>query len=108
MPSSQSTVDKLLAALAGAGPVATRKMFGEYCVYLGAKVVGLVADDEFFLKATPAGKRLAQKAVEKSAYPGAKPSLLIPKTQWEDHDWMCALVTATADELPSPKKRKQR
>lgn len=108
MPSSQTTVDKLVEALADAGPITTRQMFGEYCVYLGPKVIGLVADDEFFLKPTAAGKRLAPKAAEKPAYPGAKPSLLIPKAKWKDRDWMCGLVTATADELPMPKKKKGR
>jgi DNA transformation protein len=107
MPSSQTTIDQLLAALTGVGPVTARKMFGEYCIYLGSKVIGLVADDEFFLKPTAAGKRLAPKAAEKPAYDGAKPSLLIPKSRWKDHDWMCGLVTATADELPTPKKRKR-
>jgi TfoX/Sxy family transcriptional regulator of competence genes len=107
MPSSQSTVDKLLAALADAGPITTRKMFGEYCLYLGPKVVGLVSDDEFFLKPTTIGKRLAKDAAEKPPYPGAKPYLFIRKAWWANHDWMCGLITATADELPSPKKRKR-
>jgi TfoX/Sxy family transcriptional regulator of competence genes len=106
MPSSQSTVDALLAAVADAGPVTTRKMFGEYCVYLGGKVVGIVADDEFFLKPTTVGRRLAPKVEEKAPYPGAKPFLLVPKRKWSDADWMSGLLAATADELPEPRKKK--
>jgi DNA transformation protein and related proteins len=104
MASSQTTVDELLAAIAEAGPITARKMFGEYCVYLGPKVIGLVADDEFFLKPTEIGKQIS-KAKEKPPYPGAKPSLVIPKSKWKDRDWMVGLVVATADALPAPKKK---
>ncbi len=105
MPSNQQTVDSLLAHLADAGPVSARKMFGEYCVYLGSKPVGVVCDDEFYLKGTEIGRRIAPSAAEKPPYPGAKPYLLIPKPQWEKSDWLVGLVVATADELPEPRKR---
>ena len=106
MPTAQTTVDALLAALANAGPVTARKMFGEYCVYLGGKVVALVCDDQFFVKPTKIGRRIARDVAEKAPFPGAKPYLLVPKRQWSDADWMCGLVTATADELPEPRKKK--
>jgi TfoX/Sxy family transcriptional regulator of competence genes len=41
-----------------------RKMFGEYALYLDAKVVALVCDDELFLKPTPEGRLLLGTVVE--------------------------------------------
>ena len=46
MGTRQSTIDHLLDQLAAAGPVSVRKMFGEYCLYLAGKPVGLVCDDQ--------------------------------------------------------------
>ena len=43
-------------ALAGAGAVSARKMFGEYGVYCDGKIVGLVCDDQLFVKVTEAGR----------------------------------------------------
>src|SRR5262245_27430196 len=102
MASEQATVDRLLAAIADAGPVSARKMFGEYCIYLGGKPVGVVCDDEFFLKPTTIGRRLAPTLKQSPPFPGAKPYLLIPKRKWSDTDWMSGILAATADELPEP------
>ena len=44
--------------IGAAGEVAFRKMFGEYAVYLGGKVVALLCDNQFYLKPTAAGRAL--------------------------------------------------
>lgn len=105
MVTAQNTIDFLLDQLAGAGEVSTRKMFGEYCLYLAGKPVGLVCDDQLYLKPTRGGKSLIKAPVEGAPYPGAKPHLLITADQWEDSKWLCNLVQATDRELPLPKPK---
>ena len=110
MASAQTTVDLILEQIAAAGPVSVRKMFGEYGLYCGGKLVALVCDDQLFVKPTPAGRAWAPDIAEASPYPGAKPCLLIGGERWDDGDWMAGLIRVTADALPEPaaKKRKTR
>ena len=105
MATEQNTIDFLLDQLSKLGEVSTKKMFGEYCLYLSGKPVGLVCDDQLFLKPTIAGAKLIAKVVEAPPYPGAKPHLLITADQWEDSEWLCELVRATDRELPMPKPK---
>jgi DNA transformation protein len=108
MATTQNTIDFLLDQLSGVGEASTKKMFGEYCLYLSGKPVGLVCDDQLYLKPTKAGSNLIAKVVEGAPYPGAKPHLLITPDQWEDAEWLCDLVCVTARELPLPKPRKSK
>lgn len=105
MASQQSIVDFLLEQIAAAGTVRSRKMFGEHTVYCDEKVVALVCDDQLFVKPTIAGRQFVGEVEEASAYPGAKPSFRIDEGQWEDSEWLSALIKITAAELPLPKKR---
>jgi DNA transformation protein len=106
MATTQNTINFLLDQLSAAGEVSAKKMFGEYCLYLAGKPVGLVCDDQLFLKPTVAGKNKIAAVVEGAPYPGAKPHWLITADQWEDSEWLCDLVRATARELPLPKPKK--
>lgn len=108
MATDKNTIDFLLDQLSKLGEASTKKMFGEYCLYLSGKPVGLVCDNQLFLKPTQAGKDKLDKVVEGSPYPGAKPHLLISGDLWEDSEWLCELVRATARELPLLKSRKAR
>lgn len=108
MATSNGTIAFLLDQLSGLGEASAKKMFGEYCLYLSGKPVGLVCDDQLYLKPTAAGKDKLDEAIEGSPYPGAKPHLLITPDQWEDSEWLCGLVRATAQELPMPKPRKRK
>ena len=105
MASRQTTVDFILEQIAGAGAVSARKMFGEYGIYCGEKMVALVCDDQLYLKPTAAGKAFAGDCAEGCPYPGAKPCLLISGDRWEDRDWLTQLVGITAAELSAPKKK---
>ncbi len=108
MATDRGTIDFLLDQLAALGEASVRKMFGEYCLYLSGRPVGLVCDDQLYLKPTAAGRAMQREAVEGSPYPGAKPHLLITPDQWEDAEWLCDIVRATARELPPPKPKRSR
>jgi TfoX/Sxy family transcriptional regulator of competence genes len=105
MASKQSTVDFIIDQLASAGMVSAKKMFGEYGIYCGEKMVALVCDDQLFVKPTPKGMAFLGEYVEEAPYPGAKPCFLIPGERWDDRDWLSQLITITAAQLPAPKKK---
>lgn len=108
MASSQSTMDFLLDILSDSRQVTSRRMFGEFCVYYAGRPVGLVCDDQLFLKPSEAGKRLMKEADEGAPFPGARPHLRITADYWDDRPWMNQLVRATFDNLPPPKLPKPR
>ena len=95
----------LVDQMAGTGEIAYRKMFGEYAVYCGGKVVALVCDNRLFVKPTAAGRAFIGAPVEAPAYPGAKDSFLI-EDAFEDRDWISELIRITARDLPAPKPKK--
>jgi TfoX/Sxy family transcriptional regulator of competence genes len=78
MSSDQSFVDYVCEQAALGKALTYRKMFGEYALYLGEKVVALVCDNSWFLKPTDAGRAVVGKVVERA-------------------------LKVTADALPAPK-----
>jgi DNA transformation protein len=108
MATSPTTVDYLLDQLSCGGEASARKMFGEYCLYLEGKPVGLVCDEQLFLKPTKGGRALILNVVEGAPYPKAKPHFLITADLWEDSEWLANLIQVTANELPRPKPGKRK
>ena len=105
MATSQSTIDYLLDQLSDLRDVSARKMFGEYCLYLAGKPVGLVCDEQLYLKPTKAARAMITDVVEGSPYPKARPHTLVTADLWEDREWLSKLIQATANELPAPKPK---
>ena len=108
MATSQITMDFLLDVLSDSRQVSCRKMFGEYCLYFAGRPVGLVCDEQLFLKPCDAGRRLMKEEREGAPFPGARPHLLVNADYWDDRAWMNALVRATFDALPPPKVPRSR
>jgi TfoX/Sxy family transcriptional regulator of competence genes len=105
MSSKQSTVDFILEQLSGLGNIRTRKMFGDYALYCDEKVIGLICDDQLFIKYTIPGKQFAEgRYMEGCAYKGAKPSMNISESI-DDRDFLAHLVRLTAGALPLSLKR---
>jgi TfoX/Sxy family transcriptional regulator of competence genes len=108
MSTSQGTMDYILDQLSALGTVRARRMFGDYALYCGEKVVGLVCDDQLFIKYTPTGKKHAEgRYTEGYAYEGARPSMNVTDTI-DDPEFLCTLIRLTADALPLPKMKKKR
>jgi DNA transformation protein len=93
-------MDYLLDQLREAGPVSCRKMFGEYCLYYDGNPVGLVCDNQLFLKPTDNGRALLADIREGTPFPGARPHLLIDADSWDDARALSLLVRTTALALP--------
>lgn len=105
MATDAAFVEHVIAQLGELPDVSARRMFGEYAVYVGSKVVALVCDNQLFVKPTRAGRALLGDALERAPYPGAKPCFLID-AELDDAAFMAALIRATAHELPVPKPKK--
>lgn len=105
MATKQATVDYILDQVAQAGVMRARKMFGEYALYCNEKVVGLICDDQLFIKYTDPGKTYAAgRYTEGYAYPGAKPSMNVSESM-DDQLFLCELIQQTAQALPLPKPK---
>ncbi len=107
MASDQGFVEFVCDQLRGVGPVSYRKMFGEYAIYVGRKVVALVCDDRLFLKPTAAGRALIGTPTEAPPYPGAKPYFVIDE-YLDDPEFLATLIQATEAEVPEPKPKRKR
>ena len=105
MASRPETLAFLLDQIGALPAVRTRRMFGEYCVYLDDKPTAFVCDDQLFVKITDAGRALLAAPALGQPYPGAKPYFLLPPDEWEDRDALCRLLAATASALPPPRPR---
>jgi TfoX/Sxy family transcriptional regulator of competence genes len=87
--------------LRGAGEISSRRMFGEAAVYLGDKVVGLVCDNQLFVKPTEAGRAKIGVPIEAPPFPGASKWFLM--ADLDDAEFLADLIRTTADTLPVPK-----
>ncbi|MBL0938391.1 MAG: TfoX/Sxy family protein [Gemmatimonadaceae bacterium] len=104
MASDSAFVQYVCDQLARAGTVTSRKMFGEFALYLDEKVIILVCDNQVFLKPTDAGLAVLERPVYGAPYPGAKPYFQITDLL-DDPELLVRLVRVTADALPAPKKK---
>jgi len=105
MASDAGYVDFVLEQAALGAALTSKKMFGEYALYLDGKVVALVCDNQVFVKPTAAGRALLEQVVEQAPYPGGKPHYLIDEGL-EDRALLQRLLRATAQALPDPKPAK--
>lgn len=108
MATKQGTADFIVEQVCGAGHVIAKKMFGEYGLYCDDKLVGLVCDEQLFLKPTTAGRTYLGSVVEAAPYPGAKPYFRIAAEMWDDADGLTELIKVSAAALPSPAEKKSK
>ncbi len=104
MPTRPQTITDLSDALSDLSGLSTRKMFGEYALYLGGKVVALVCDDLLHIKPTAGALALVPDPVMAPPYPGAKPHICV-KGALDDPDLVIAALRAVAADLPEPKPK---
>jgi DNA transformation protein len=103
MATRAETVAHLLDTLPG---TSAKKMFGEYGFYLGPKLVGLVCDDQLFLRPYEAARALLPDLPLAPPYPGAKPHLLADAAL-DEPDLLMQALRVIAEAAPPPKPRKK-
>jgi TfoX/Sxy family transcriptional regulator of competence genes len=87
--------------------VSYRHMFGGTTLYSMGKVVGLICDNQLFIKPTEAGRVYIGDVTEAPAYEGSKNFFLLGE-EIDDGEWLTELVRRTEQELPQPKPRKKK
>lgn len=107
MASELAYVQHVCDQLSGVGEVSFKKMFGEYGVYVGSKMVALVCDNQLFLKPTEAGRELLGAPLEGAPYPGAKPHFVLDE-YLDDRELLTAVFRVTESALPVPKPKKRK
>ena len=101
MASDREFVMFVCEQLRGAGEISSRRMFGEAAVYFRDKVVGLVCDNQLFVKPTEAGRTKIGVPLEAPPFPGANNWFLL--ADLDDPEFLADLIRTTADALPVPK-----
>ena len=101
MGSDREFVAYVCEQLQGAGGIASKRMFGEAAVYLDEKVVGMVCDNQFFVKPTEAGRAKLGAPTQAPPFPGASNWFLI--ADLDDPEFLAELIRVTADALPARK-----
>lgn len=88
-------------------PLTSRKMFGEYALYLGEKVVALVCDGTLFIKPTTGALALAPNSELAPAYAGGKP-MIVGNELLDDPETCAKVLWQVAADLPQPKPKKRK
>jgi TfoX/Sxy family transcriptional regulator of competence genes len=100
MASDREFVTFVCEQLRGAGEISSKRLFGEAAVYLQDKVIGLVCDNQFFVKPTEAGRAKIGVPSEAPPFPGANEWFLL--ADLDDPEFLADLVRTTAAALPNP------
>jgi DNA transformation protein and related proteins len=106
MASDREFVKFVCEQLCGAGEISSRRMFGEAAVYLQDKVIGLICDNQFFVKPTEPGRAKIGVPSEAPPFPGANNWFLM--ADLDDPEFLADLVRTTAAALPNPKVKAKR
>jgi len=105
MPQDKAFVNDIVEMLQPLD-VWTRPMFGSVGLYCDGKFVGLVSDDQLFIKRSDADPDLFAGTDEGPPFPGATEWHLVTADHFGDGEWLREAVQATADALPMPRPKK--
>ena len=106
MATQAATIAHILDTLS-ALPLTSRKMFGEYALYLDGKTVAFVCDDTLFIKPTPGALALLPDAERSPAYPGSK-DYIIGSEILDDPDLCVQALRLVRADSPAPKPKPQK
>lgn len=106
MASSREYLDFILEQLSGLDGITYKQMMGEYILYMYGKNIGGIYDDRFLVKPTKSAAAMMPDADRELPYEGAKEMLLVDNV--DNREFLEALITALYDELPAPKKKKDK
>ncbi|MFN4181076.1 MAG: TfoX/Sxy family protein [Candidatus Paceibacteria bacterium] len=115
MSTQKETVEFILEKLGEPEVFSVRKMFGEYALYVhpaggeaGPKVVGLICDDQLYVKIVPASRELEGVCEKDEAYPGSKPYYLVEESELSHIKNLAEILCNVAESLPPPKPKKKK
>ena len=115
MSTQKGTVEFILEKLGEPKKFSTRAMFGEYALYAdpsenssraGGKVVGLICDDQLYVKILPQSVELESICDKDEAYPGSKKFYVVEEGMLSTLRHLPEILLDIAKSLPVPKKKK--
>lgn len=104
MACSQDYIDFVCSQLYGVGVIRTRKMFGDWCIYVDEKPVILACDDQCFVKKHKVIEEMMQDAQSGFPYDGAKEHYIL---DIEHGNRAKAVVRKLVEVLPYPNTKKR-
>ena len=105
MTTDRDFIDYVAEQVALGARLTHKRMFGEYALYVDAKVVALACDNSLFIKSSPALASLAPDLPQRPPYPGAK-NYAVADELLDNSDMIRKLLIETATHMPSPKPKK--
>lgn len=106
MSTDSSFVEYICEQLEGAGRIRSRKMFGEYMVYVDDKPVFLVCDNTVYVRMLDELKNIMDEALTGYPYDGAKEHYVVDIDD-DELSRSVAVIAAKNIPLPKPKKKKK-
>jgi alkylated DNA nucleotide flippase Atl1/TfoX/Sxy family transcriptional regulator of competence genes len=104
MSTNQETAEYIVQKLAGSEIFSVRAMFGEYALYAGGVVVGLICSDQLYVKDVSASSILAEYCDMDAPYSGAKDYYLVEEHLFDQIPDLSGILLAIAEEVKANKK----
>ena len=104
MTTQKETIEFILDTLVDKKIFTARAMFGEYAVYAHGKVVGLVCNDQLYVKILPASHELEHVCEKDTPYPGARAYYLVEESQLSQIENLPVILRAISKSIPVKKK----
>lgn len=104
MACSTDYIDFVCSQIEGVGVIRTRKMFGDWCIYIDEKPVILACDNICYVKMLPEIADLMKDACTGFPYDGAKEHYIL---DIEHKNEAINVIKVLLPLIPYPKKRKK-
>lgn len=105
MACSIEFIDFVCSQLEGAGVIRTRKMFGDYCIYVDEKPIILACDNIVYVKKHKAIEDMMTEAEVGYPYDGAKEHYILDV---EHKDCALSIIKSLLPHIPLPKSKKKK
>lgn len=107
MATTADFIEHVLDAAGLGHRLTSRRMFGEYALYLDGKVVAFACGNSLYVKRTDETAHLTARLPVGQAYPGSKP-YAVADERLDDGPALRTLLLATAEALPLPQPKPKR
>ena len=104
MPCSVDFIEFVCEVLSPLGEVRSRKMMGDYVIYVNEKCVITACDNNAFVKKLPCIEAMMADAECGSPYPGAKEAYIL---EFADRNKVLKVIDTLWNALPFPKAKKK-
>ena len=108
MSTQKETVEFILDKLGNFKAFSVRAMFGEYALYADGKVVGLICNDQLYVKILPASLELENICDKDEAYLGSKKFYVVEESQLSQIKNLSDILLDIAKALPEKKVKKKK